>query len=156
MPTPVELNDKAFMELALSLALTAAAYDEVPVGAVIVDANGWVIGSGFNRREEKHSVLSHAEMEAISAASALRKSWRLNDCTIYVTLEPCVMCAGALQQARIHRVVYGAYDPKGGALGTLYSVHADARLNHSFQVEAGVCEPECAQLLKDFFKQKRL
>lgn len=142
------------MQAALSLARAAALNDEVPVGAVIVKDHV-IIGSGLNTREATTNVCAHAELMAVQEACHRLKSWRLDGCELFVTLEPCVMCAGALQQARIQKVTFAAFDPKGGALGSLYQVHQDTRLNHQFQVDAGICEQEAAQLLKSFFAAKR-
>lgn len=155
MLTSFDQADEDFMRLALSLAQSAEAADEVPVGAVIVSAEGELISTGYNRREEIRSALSHAETEAIGNACRMRKNWRLQGCTLYVTLEPCLMCAGAIYQARIARVVYGASDPKAGALGSLYAIHEDSRLNHNFKVSSGVCKDEAATLLRNFFQRKR-
>lgn len=147
-------KDEAWMRFALSLANTAAAYGEVPVGAIIL-CDGKVIGSGFNRKESIPCAMGHAELLAIEQASKHLGAWRLSDCELYSTLEPCVMCAGAIQQARIRRVVYGAQDPKGGALGSLYQIHHDPRLNHTIEVTAGVLAEEASLMLKSFFKQRR-
>ncbi len=132
----------------------AASLDEVPVGAVIVKNNG-LISSAYNQREMDQRPTAHAEILAIERASLALQSWRILGCTLYVTLEPCVMCAGALVQSRIERVVFGASDPKGGALGTLYEIHQDKRLNHNFAVTSGVCRDEASHLLSSFFKAKR-
>ncbi len=145
------------MTEALRLAKQAAAEDEVPVGAVVVFREGAserVVGRGHNRREQDQNPCSHAEIEAIICAAQELKSWRLENCTLYVTLEPCPMCLGACQQARLPRVVYGAVDPKGGALSLGYRLHEDARINHRFVVELEANE-ECGQVLKDFFAAKR-
>ncbi len=150
----ISKSDEFWMEQALLLARKAAARDEVPVGAVVV-RHGEILALGSNRREQWQSPAGHAELIAIQRASRKLKSWRLIDCTLFVTLEPCVMCAGALVQARFSRVVFGAYDAKGGALKSLYEVGNDSRLNHKFETVGGVLEKECATMLKDFFKQKR-
>ncbi len=142
------------MQLALEQAALAAQLGEVPVGAVVV-LNGEVIAAAHNRREMDASPSAHAEFLALTAASAALGRWRLSDCTVYVTLEPCLMCAGLMHQTRIARCVYGASDPKAGALGSLYAVHEDTRLNHTFAVSEGVCAEECAQLLSTFFAQLR-
>lgn len=147
-------QDRVFMELALEQARAAGEMEEVPIGAVVVK-DGEVIASAHNRREMDASPSAHAEFLAINQAAEILGRWRLSDCTVYVTLEPCLMCAGLMQQARIARCVYGASDPKAGALGTLYSIHEDNRLNHNFSVASGVCEDECAQLLSKFFKRLR-
>lgn len=149
-------DDEYWMKMALELAQKASEKDEVPVGAVLIDSEGQKVSQGFNLRESLNTSLGHAEILALHRASKLKKSWRLPNTTLYVTLEPCLMCAGALLQSRVQRVVFGAYDPKGGALGTLYNVAQDKRLNHQIEVAGGVMETECAQLLKDFFKKKRL
>ena len=148
--------DEFWMKMALQLAQKAAEKDEVPVGAVLIDSEGQKISQGFNLRESLHTSLGHAEILALHRASKIKKSWRLLDTTLYVTLEPCLMCAGALIQSRVKRVVFGAYDPKGGAFGTLYNVAQDKRLNHQIEVVGGFMEAECALLLKNFFKAKRL
>ena len=142
------------MQQAISLARSAAKIDEVPVGALIVK-NDELVSSGINLRESLDSVTAHAEIVAIEKANKILRSWRLSDCTLYVTLEPCLMCSGALYQSRIGRVVFGASDPKGGAMGTLYNIHSDERLNHQFEVTSGVMKKECSELLKNFFKLKR-
>ena len=149
-----EALDITFMEFALKQAREAEALGEVPVGAVVV-LEGEVIAKAHNRREIDANPSAHAEFLALSKAAETLGRWRLSNCTVYVTLEPCLMCAGLMQQARIARCVYGAHDPKGGALGSLYSVHEDTRLNHCFAVEAGVCADESAQLLSNFFARLR-
>ena len=146
--------DNGFMTRALELAREAAARGEVPVGAVVV-FEGRIIAEGSNRREELHSALSHAEIHAIEAACQVRAAWRLSGCQLFVTLEPCIMCAGAIHQARLDRVVFGAYDPKAGALGSLYKIHEDARLNHRYVVEGGLLESASQALLKEFFRSRR-
>jgi tRNA(adenine34) deaminase len=146
--------DHLYMSLALDEARLAWLADEIPVGAVAVRA-GKVIARGRNRKEEKSLALSHAEIEVIQAASFKLNDWRLDDVTLYVTLEPCIMCAGALLQARIGRVVYGCPDPKGGALTTLYELAEDHRLNHTFPVTSGVFAAEAAALLQAFFRNLR-
>lgn len=147
-------RDEAWMRFALSLAATAATYDEVPVGAIVV-CRDKIIGSGFNRKETIPCATGHAEILAIEKASKNLGAWRLSDCELYSTLEPCVMCAGAIQQARISRVIYGAQDPKGGALGSLYQIHRDPRLNHTIDVTVGILADEASMMLKHFFKQRR-
>ena len=142
------------MERALELAKIAGSKGEVPVGAVIV-FEGQIIGEGFNTKESTQVVSHHAEMIAIERACNHLGSWRLNDCQLFVTLEPCLMCAGASYQARIERVIIGAKDPKAGAMGSLYEIHSDQRLNHNFQVEEHKLGSECSQLLKDFFRKRR-
>ena len=147
--------DCRFMELALEEARTAAEIGEVPVGAVVVDAGNRVVARAHNLREIEKDASAHAEFLAMRQAMDELDAWRLEGCTVYVTLEPCIMCAGLMQQARIGRCVFGAYDPKGGALGTLYTINDDARLNHRFPVEGGVMEEECADILRGFFKERR-
>jgi tRNA(adenine34) deaminase len=146
--------DNLFMSLALDEARLAWLAGEIPVGAVAV-RNDRVIARGRNRKEEKGSALSHAELEVLAAATREVGDWRLFEVTLYVTLEPCVMCAGALVQARIGRLVYGCPDPKGGAIESLYQIAADHRLNHRFPVRAGVGANQAAALLKGFFRQLR-
>lgn len=143
------------MKKALKLAQKAALRGEVPVGALLVRGDSEV-SFGSNRREQWHTPLGHAELIALQRGSQSLQAWRLLDCTLYVTLEPCVMCAGAMVQARIKRLVYGASDPKGGAIQSLYQIANDSRLNHQIEVVSGVLETECSQVLKDFFKQRRL
>jgi tRNA(adenine34) deaminase len=143
------------MEMALEEADAAAAEDEVPVGAVIVSFKRGVIGRAHNQREQLHDPTAHAEMIAITQAAAALRSWRLEDCALYVTLEPCPMCAGAIVQARLPFVVYGALDPKAGACDTLYQITADPRLNHRAQVIGGVLADRCAAVLSNFFASKR-
>ncbi|HNJ96579.1 MAG TPA: tRNA adenosine(34) deaminase TadA [Ilumatobacteraceae bacterium] len=151
-------TDAAFMRLAIDQAQLAEAHDDVPIGAVVVrdSADGpVVIAARHNERELTGDPTAHAEVLAVRDAAAVVGHWRLLDCTLYVTLEPCVMCAGALVNARIGRVVYGATDPKAGAVASLYEVCADVRLNHRPPVEAGVLADECGQLLKTFFAARR-
>ncbi len=147
-------SPEAFMEQALELARQAQTEDEVPVGAIIVK-NGVVIAKAYNQKETKLLATEHAEIIAIREASRVLGSWRLLDCTLYVTLEPCIMCAGAILQARLPRIVFATPDPKGGAVGSLYQLHSDPRLNHSFEVASGILGDECSQILKDFFRKKR-
>jgi tRNA(adenine34) deaminase len=143
------------MEMALEEARTAAAEDEVPIGAVIVSMTAGVIGRAHNQREQLNDPTAHAEMIAITQAAQALASWRLERCVMYVTLEPCPMCAGAVVQARLPVVVYGATDPKAGACATLYRITSDPRLNHRAQVIGGVLAESCATLLSDFFAAKR-
>ncbi len=126
-----------------------------PVGAVVVDASGNVIGRGHNQRETAGDATAHAEVLAIREASIARREWRLTGCTLVVTLEPCTMCAGAVVLARLDRLVYGADDPKAGAVGSLWDVVRDRRLNHRPEVISGVCADESAALLREFFQDKR-
>lgn len=146
--------DEKYMRLALLEAAAAAAEGEVPIGAVVV-CDGEVIASAHNRREVDNSPSAHAEFLAMEEASRVLKRWRLTGCTVYVTLEPCLMCAGLMVNSRIDRCVFGACDPKGGALGTLYDVSCDPRLNHEFQVTSGVLADEAAAQLKAFFRERR-
>jgi tRNA(adenine34) deaminase len=143
-----------FMKLALKEAEQALTEDEVPVGAVIVHEDR-VIGSAHNQREQLRDPTAHAEMIAITQAAEALGSWRLDGTTLYVTLEPCPMCAGAIVQARIPTVVYGATDPKAGAVHTLYRLLEDRRLNHSCQVVSGVLAEPCGAILTRFFQQQR-
>jgi len=144
------------MRLAITEAQQAAALGEVPIGCVIHhDPTNRIIGCGFNRRETDHDPSAHAEIVAMRQAAAALAHWRLLDCTLVVTLEPCPMCAGAIVNARIPRLIYGCADPKAGAVRTLYQICEDERLNHRVLVNAGVLADECAALLQDFFKQQR-
>ena len=148
------MTDREYMLEALALAREASEAGEVPVGCVVV-RNGEIVGRGRNRREEGKSALAHAELEAISQACTALGGWRLWECTLYVTLEPCPMCAGAIVNARIPRVVYGAKDAKAGSCGSVCDLFSMA-YNHHPQVEAGVLEEECAALLKAFFQKLRV
>jgi len=152
--TPVH-DDEHFMRLALAEAMLAAQADDVPVGAIVVDAEGRVIGTGRNRREVDRDPTGHAEMVALRSAAASLGTWRLHETTLYATLEPCPMCAGALVNARVARVVYGCDDPKAGALRSLFAIGTDTRLNHRFEVASGVLASECARLLSEFFAALR-
>lgn len=148
------MSDEKFMQAAINEAIKAREIDEVPIGAVIV-LNGEIIAKGYNLRETSQQTLSHAELTAIEAANKKVGSWRLEDCTLYVTLEPCPMCAGAIVQSRMKRVVYGAPDPKAGCAGTLFNLLDEPRFNHQVEVTSGVLQEECANLLIDFFKALR-
>jgi tRNA(adenine34) deaminase len=143
------------MREAFALAIKAQEADDVPVGAVVIDAGGNIIGRGFNTREVTNNPLGHAEVNALNDAAKNLGSWRLDDCTLVVTLEPCTMCAGAIVQSRIGRVVFGAFDKKAGAVGSLWDVVRDSRLPHRPEVISGVLAQEAAQILTDFFKSKR-
>jgi tRNA(adenine34) deaminase len=147
-------KDKIFMREALREARKAAELDEVPVGAVIV-LNGEVIGRGFNLRETSQDPTAHAEMIAIREASRHTGFWRLCDCTLFVTLEPCVMCMGAIILARIPRLVFGCRDPRVGAVGSIYNLAEDERFNHQVEVTEGVEEEACSSILSDFFSSLR-
>lgn len=148
------MDDERFMRIALEQAEAAAAADEAPVGAIVV-SGGRILGSARNEREALRDPTAHAEMIAITQAASALQSWRLENCTLYVTLEPCPMCAGAIVLARIPRVVFGALDPKGGAVRSLYRLLEDERLNHRVDVVAGVLAAPCGQVLSDFFRAKR-
>jgi len=143
------------MEMALEEAALAASEDEVPIGAVIVSFQEGVIGRAHNQRELLRDPTAHAEMIAITQAAQALRSWRLDRCVLYATLEPCPMCAGAIVQARLPLVVYGAADPKAGACDTLYRIPTDPRLNHRAQVLGGVLADRCAAVLSNFFTEKR-
>jgi tRNA(adenine34) deaminase len=147
-------DDEKLMLAALDEARLAGDSGDVPVGAIVV-VDGVIVGKGHNRREVASDPTAHAEIEALRATSAARASWRLSDATLYVTLEPCPMCAGALVNARIGRVVYGCTDPKAGAVDTLFTIGRDLRLNHRFEVTGGVLAEPCAQILKSFFAARR-
>lgn len=151
--TSSEDRDRSFLQAALVHARVAGSEDEVPVGAVLVHDDK-IIGTGRNGRERLQSPISHAEIHALEAGAKELGSWRLTDCELFVTLEPCPMCLAACQQARIARVVYGAKDPKGGAISLGYPLHEDIRTNHRFSAEF-VGEPECGEILTAFFRTKR-
>ncbi|WP_433470171.1 tRNA adenosine(34) deaminase TadA [Spirillospora sp. CA-128828] len=144
------------MRLALEEARRAFEDGEIPVGAVVLDASGGIIGAGHNERERSADPTGHAEIVAMRQAAASLGEWRLSGCTMVVTLEPCTMCAGAAVQARLDRVVYGAVDPKAGAVGSLWDVVRDRRLNHRPEVIAEVMADECAALLIEFFAHRRV
>ena len=146
--------DEKFMALAIRQAEEAAGCGEVPIGAVLVK-DGSVLCANHNRREELNDATAHAEILVLRRAGQLLGGWRLSGCTLYVTLEPCPMCAGAMVQARIARLVFGATDPKGGAAGTLYNILQDSRLNHRLMVSGGILEEECTILLQQFFRERR-
>lgn len=148
------MDREKYMEYALALASRAAEEGEIPVGCVIADADGNIIGRGRNKREESHDATHHAEIEAIREACGSIGDWRLGGCTIYVTLEPCPMCAGAIINSRIKRVVFGAYDPKAGSCGSVNNLFSFP-YNHSPEVEGGFMQDECALLLKQFFAELR-
>jgi tRNA(adenine34) deaminase len=147
--------DEHYMRRALTEAEAAARAEDVPVGSIVIDADGTVIGSGRNRREVDHDPTAHAEIVALRQAAARLGTWRLHGATLFATLEPCPMCAGALVNARIARVVYGCDDPKAGALRSLFSLGEDPRLNHRFVVTPGVLREDCARLLSQFFAALR-
>lgn len=147
-------QDERFMGEALKEAKKALLIDEVPVGCVIV-YNNKIVARGYNKREKEFDPTSHAEINAIKKATKKIKNWRLNDMTIYVTIEPCIMCAGAIMWSRFKRVVYGAKDLKGGALGTSINVFEAENINHHPEIVGGVLEEECTNLIKNYFKSKR-
>ena len=149
------MDHKVFMELALEQARLALDHEDVPVGAVVIDRDGSVLGRGHNRREQRGDPIAHAEVEALRAAAAARGSWRLDGTTLYCTLEPCVMCAGALVNARVESLVFGAWDLRFGGVETVFQLCTDSRLNHRLQVTGGVLEPPCRELLQAFFKARR-
>ena len=145
----------AVMQLAIDQAVIALEHDDVPIGAVVLDSAGLVIGVGRNVRERDHDPTGHAEVVALRAAAEAVGSWRLDGCTLVVTLEPCTMCAGAAMQSRVSRIVFGAFDDKAGAVGSLWDVVRDPRLPHRAEVISGVRTDECAGLLQDFFAAQR-
>jgi tRNA(adenine34) deaminase len=147
-------TDEEFMRLALAEARTAAAEGETPIGAVLVIGNN-VIASAHNMRETWQDPSAHAELLVVREASAKLGRWRLTDATVYVTLEPCLMCSGALVLARVGRLVYGCRDPKAGALGSVYDVVRDGRLNHVYRITPGILEAECSDVLQSFFEKLR-
>ena len=143
------------MRDAIEVARQAGTSDDVPIGALVLDAEGRVLSTGHNRREADADPTAHAELVAIRDAAHTLGSWRLEGCTLVVTLEPCTMCAGAIVLSRLERVVFGAYDPKAGAVGSLWDVVRDRRLNHRLEVVGGVLEDETGELLRDFFEGQR-
>ncbi len=143
------------MQLALDLAAKASRQGDVPVGAIVLNSTGDVVGRGFNTREVNNDPMNHAEIVAMREAAISNGSWRLDDHTLVVTLEPCTMCAGASVQARIGRIVFGAFDDKAGAVGSLWDVVRDRRLPHRPEVVSGVLAVECAAILSEFFKAQR-
>jgi tRNA(adenine34) deaminase len=151
---PFEVEDREWMEQALAEARRAESIGEVPIGAVVV-LGGKVVGRGYNRRETDRDPLGHAEILAIRAAAKEVEGWRLTGCTLYVTLEPCAMCAGALVASRVDRLVFGASDPKAGYCGSLGNLVQDGRLNHRLEVVDGVLAEECGELLRGFFARLR-
>ncbi|HFI0901737.1 tRNA adenosine(34) deaminase TadA [Streptococcus suis] len=143
-----------FMTQALQEARKSLDKDEIPIGCVIVK-DGQIIGRGHNAREELNQAIMHAEVMAIQEANNVEGNWRLLDSTLFVTIEPCVMCSGAIGLARIPKVIYGATNKKFGAAGSLYDILTDERLNHRVKVETGILEAECANIMQDFFRQRR-
>lgn len=150
----IVLTDEEYMEKALSLAREAASRGEIPVGAVVVDKNGAIIGEGFNRREELQSPTAHAEVIAIENAAKTLKNRRLSGCTLYVTLEPCPMCAGAVMNAGLKRLVYGAFDDKNGACASVVTLF-DEKFTHIPMVRSRVLKERCGEILSEFFRDKR-
>lgn len=148
------MNDEEYMRLALEQAEIAYNNGEVPIGCIIV-YNDVIIGRGANARVTRGNVLSHAEIIAIDEACTYMKDWRLENCTLYVTVEPCPMCSGAILQARIPKVVYGTRNPKAGCVGSIYNLLQEPRFNHRAEVVEGVLQKECSTLMKDFFKRFR-
>jgi tRNA(adenine34) deaminase len=148
-------DNKHFMRTAIDQAKIAEENGDVPIGAVIVH-NDTIIAKAYNQREQLQDPTAHAEIIALTQAAAALENWHLNGCTMYVTLEPCPMCAGALVLARLDRLVYGCDDPKTGAVKSLYNIVQDNRLNHRLEITAGVLADECSKLLQDFFQKKRL
>jgi tRNA(adenine34) deaminase len=149
------IDYESAMEQALKVARGAGATDDVPVGAIVLDADGKVIGIGSNRREVDNDPVAHAEIVAMREAAKALSNWRLDGCTVVVTLEPCAMCAGAIAQSRVSRLIFGAWDEKAGAVGSIWDVLRDPRSPHRTEVVSGILEKECKELLKDFFHQKR-
>jgi len=149
------MTEDEWMQVCIVEARRALEHDDVPIGCVVVDADGIELARAHNAREHDQDPTAHAELVALKGAAMKRGSWRLDRATMYVTLEPCAMCAGALVLARVARLVYGATDPKAGAVGSLYNIAQDARLNHRLDVTAGVLADECGALLTEFFAGKR-
>jgi len=154
-PVPVASSYEAAMHLALAEALAALPHGDVPVGAVLIGPDGAVVARGHNERERTGDPTAHAELLALRRASAELGTWRLDGCTLVVTLEPCTMCAGAIVLARVDRVVYGCVDPKAGAVGSLWDVVRDRRLNHRPEAVGGVLEEQCGEVLREFFRTHR-
>lgn len=155
MPATITKQDELFMGMALAEARQAARHGEVPVGAIVVDSDGQILGRSGNRPIQLHDPSAHAEMLALRQAAETLNNYRLTGCTIYVTLEPCPMCAGAMVHARVARVVFGAEDPKGGGVASRYRIGSDGLLNHVLEIEGGVLAGEAAVLLRDFFRERR-
>jgi tRNA(adenine34) deaminase len=148
-------EDQLYMKVAIEQAQIAEENGDVPIGAVVVYQNQ-IIGKAYNQREQLQDPTAHAEIIALTQAAAFLESWRLHGCTMYVTLEPCTMCAGALVLARIDRLIYGCDDPKAGAIKSLYNIVTDERLNHIINVTSGVLAEECSDLLQQFFRRRRI
>ncbi len=149
------IDDTAWMKVALDEAKDALTHDDIPIGCVVVDADGNELARAHNARERDQDPTAHAELLALRDAAAKRGSWRLDGTTMYVTLEPCAMCAGALVLARVAKLIYATPDPKAGAVGSLYNIAQDPRLNHRLEVVSGDLADEASELLKAFFKEKR-
>jgi tRNA(adenine34) deaminase len=147
-------EDEQYMRIAIEQAKTAEENGDIPIGVVIVYKNQ-IIAKAYNQREQLRDPTAHAEIIALTQAAAAKESWRLNGCTMYVTLEPCPMCAGALVLARVDRLVYGCDDPKAGACKSLYNIVQDERLNHRLEVTSGVLQEQCRQQLQEFFSRRR-
>ena len=150
----VDKQDERYMQVAVEQARIAEENDDIPIGAVIVCDNR-IIGKAYNQREQLNDPTAHAEIIALTQAAAALENWHLNGCTMYVTLEPCPMCAGALVLARVDRLVYGCDDPKAGACKSLYNIVQDERLNHRLEVTSGVLAEQCSKLLQGFFQKRR-
>jgi tRNA(adenine34) deaminase len=148
-------DNESLMRQAIALAIEASATDDVPVGALVINSAGVIVGRGNNRREVDHDPTAHAEIVALKKAAQAEKNWRLDGCTLVVTLEPCAMCAGAIAQSRIKTLIFGAWDAKAGAVGSVWDVVRDPRIPHQVEVIAGVLEDQCSQILQEFFKGKR-
>lgn len=151
--SPQQKNE--FMQAALTEAQKAGQQGEVPIGCVVVDEKGQIIGRGHNQRESSHDVTAHAEIKAIRQATTQLGDWRLESCSLFVTLEPCPMCAGAIVNSRISQVYYGSLDLKAGCAGTLMNLLTEPRFNHQVQVEKGICQEQCEQILSEFFAKIR-
>ena len=151
----MDMDHDSYMAIALEQAKLAALKDEVPVGAVLVSANGEILGKGYNQAITQSDPTAHAEILALRESAKKAMNYRLVHGVLYVTIEPCIMCMGALIHARISKVVFGAHDPKWGACGSLYDLSCDLRLNHRMEVVSGIREKECRNLIQDFFRVKR-
>jgi tRNA(adenine34) deaminase len=150
----IVIDDFSFMKLAIEEAKKAEAIREVPIGAIVVK-EGEIVAAAYNLRESDQRAVAHAELLAIDEACKKLNTWRLTGCTLYVTLEPCPMCAGAIIQSRVDRVVFGASDPKAGCVGSIYNLLAEPKFNHQCEVEKGIMAEECGELLTNFFRQLR-
>ena len=146
---------ETYMRIALNEASKASELGEVPIGAVVVDQEGQILGKSYNETITRNDPTAHAEILAIRQAAEALNNYRLLNCTLYVTIEPCIMCAGAIVHSRIHEVVFGAFDGKWGALDSLYKIGEDERLNHRFSVVSGVLEADCANMMQQFFRERR-